>query len=65
MSLLKILSYGEMKYGTNAGWNHYVLIMACIPSSSLSLSLLKKVFSWPTDLIKEYMHEKKALSLFV
>jgi len=31
----------------------------------LSLSLLKKVFSWPTDLIKEYMHEKKALSLFV
>jgi hypothetical protein len=32
----------------------------------LSLSFLKNVFfSWPTDLIKEYMHEEKALSLFV
>jgi hypothetical protein len=64
MSLLKILSYGEMKYGTNAGWNHYVLIMACIPSSSLFF-LKKCFFSWLTDLIKEYMHEEKALSLFV
>jgi hypothetical protein len=65
MSLLKILSYGEMKYGTNAGWNRYVLIMACIPSSSLSFLKKNVFFSWPTDLIKEYMHEEKALSLFV
>jgi hypothetical protein len=31
----------------------------------LSLFFKKCFFSWPTDLIKEYMHEEKALSLFV